>query len=215
MEEKRRVLKRSLLESPLYTPCPHFSRFTLSPREFAFCTTTLWKLPLSSLSMTTFVFGKPSSFFLVLIQNQGSVLKNTSAFKITNPGHWATETDRLMFTTLCGDTQCFTEFQARLVGTHYMRIVCSVHFRSIDLPLLNNRNFQSSLLHGFGDVPHSRCSFYFPMSNWLLLLCIPLNTEKFLKRWEYQTTWPASWEICRQVRKQQLELDMEQQTGSK
>ena len=38
---------------------------------------------------------------------------------------------------------------------------------------------------------------------------------KFLKRWEYQTTWPASWEICMQVRKQQLELDMKQQTGSK
>ena len=38
---------------------------------------------------------------------------------------------------------------------------------------------------------------------------------KFWKRWEYQTTWPASWEICMQVRKQQLELDMEQQTDSK
>ena len=38
---------------------------------------------------------------------------------------------------------------------------------------------------------------------------------KFFKRWEYQTTWPASWEICMQVRKQQLELNMEQQTGSK
>ena len=38
---------------------------------------------------------------------------------------------------------------------------------------------------------------------------------KILKRWEYQTTWPASREICMQVKKQQLELDMEQQTGSK
>ena len=38
---------------------------------------------------------------------------------------------------------------------------------------------------------------------------------KFSKRWEYQATCPASWEICVQVRKQQLELDMEQQTGSK
>ena len=38
---------------------------------------------------------------------------------------------------------------------------------------------------------------------------------KFWKRWEYQTILPASWEICMQVRKQQLELDMEQQTGSK
>jgi len=37
----------------------------------------------------------------------------------------------------------------------------------------------------------------------------------FWNRWEYQTTWPASWETCMHVRKQQLELDMEQQTGSK
>ena len=41
------------------------------------------------------------------------------------------------------------------------------------------------------------------------------NSGKFLKRWEYQITWPASWEICMQIRKLQLELDMEQQTGSK
>ena len=44
---------------------------------------------------------------------------------------------------------------------------------------------------------------------------ITINYGKFWKRWEYQTTLPASWEICMQVRKQQLELDMEQQTGSK
>ena len=43
----------------------------------------------------------------------------------------------------------------------------------------------------------------------------PTNCGKFFKRWEYQTTWPASWEICVQIKKQQLELDMEQQTGSK
>ena len=42
-----------------------------------------------------------------------------------------------------------------------------------------------------------------------------INCGKFWKRWEYQTTWPASWETHMQVRKQQLELDMEQQTGSK
>ena len=41
------------------------------------------------------------------------------------------------------------------------------------------------------------------------------NLWKVLKRWEHQTTLPASWEICMQVKKQQLELDMEQQTGSK
>ena len=44
---------------------------------------------------------------------------------------------------------------------------------------------------------------------------ITISCGKFFKRWEYQTTWPASWETYIQVRKQQLELDMEQQTGSK
>ena len=48
-----------------------------------------------------------------------------------------------------------------------------------------------------------------------LTVWITINCGKFWKRWEYQTTWPASWEMCMQVRKQQLELDMEQQTGSK
>ena len=48
-----------------------------------------------------------------------------------------------------------------------------------------------------------------------LTVSITTNCGKFWKRWEYQTTWPPSWEICMQVRKQQLELDMEQQTGSK
>ena len=56
-----------------------------------------------------------------------------------------------------------------------------------------------------------------------LTMWITINCGKFFKRQEYQTTWPASWEmcmqiawvICMQVKKQQLELDMEQQTGSK
>ena len=57
-------------------------------------------------------------------------------------------------------------------------------------------------------------------TSFLLTMSKPLtmwtttNSGKSSKRWEYQTTWPASWEICMQVRKQQLELDMKQ-TGSK
>ena len=43
-----------------------------------------------------------------------------------------------------------------------------------------------------------------------LAVWITTNCGKFLKRWESQTTLPASWEICIQVKKQQLELDMEQ-----
>ena len=49
-----------------------------------------------------------------------------------------------------------------------------------------------------------------PLTVWITIKC-----GKFWKRWEYKTIWPTSWEICMQVKKQQLELDMEQQTGSK
>ena len=48
-----------------------------------------------------------------------------------------------------------------------------------------------------------------------LILKDIISSIVFWKRWEHQTILPASWEICMQVRKQQLELDMEQQTGSK
>ena len=46
--------------------------------------------------------------------------------------------------------------------------------------------------------------------------CVDHNTLwKILKEMGIQTTWPASWETYMQVRKQQLELDIEQQMGSK
>ena len=56
--------------------------------------------------------------------------------------------------------------------------------------------------------------------SWVLVcttfcLCRSQQTGKFFKRWEYQNTLLASWEICIQVKKKQFEPDMEQQTGSK
>ena len=45
--------------------------------------------------------------------------------------------------------------------------------------------------------------------------CVNHNKLENSERWEYQTTWPASWESCMQVRRQQLELNIEQQTSSK
>ena len=65
------------------------------------------------------------------------------------------------------------------------------------------REFQKNIYYCFIDMPK-------PLTVW-----ITINCGKFWKRWEYQTTWSASWETYIQVRKQQLELDMEQQTGSK
>ena len=64
------------------------------------------------------------------------------------------------------------------------------------------RKFQKNIYFSFTDYTKS--------SVW-----ITTNNRKFWKRWEYQTTWRASWETYMQVRKQQLELDMEQETGSK
>ena len=43
-----------------------------------------------------------------------------------------------------------------------------------------------------------------------LTVWITANCRKFFKWWHYQTTWPASWDICMQAKKQQLEPDMEQ-----
>ena len=60
------------------------------------------------------------------------------------------------------------------------------------------REFQKNIYFCFIDYAK-------PLTVW-----ITTNSGKFLKRWEHQTTWLASWEICMQVQKQQLELDMEQ-----
>ena len=67
----------------------------------------------------------------------------------------------------------------------------------------NAREFQKKSTSALLTIPKS------------LTVWITTNCGKFWKRWEDQTIWPASWEICMQVKKQQLELDMEQQIGSK
>ena len=64
------------------------------------------------------------------------------------------------------------------------------------------REFQKNIYFCFMTMPK-------PLTVWITI------NWKFWKRWEYQTTWPASWEAYLQIRKPQLELDMEQQTGSK
>ena len=63
----------------------------------------------------------------------------------------------------------------------------------------------------------SRKNIYFCCINYAKAFdCVDqISCGKFWKRWEHQTTWPACWETCMQVKKQQLEVDMEQQTGSK
>ena len=81
------------------------------------------------------------------------------------------------------------------------------------------RNQRASCQHPLDHQKSKRIpEKYLLLLYWLsqsLWLCGSQQTGKFFKRWEYQTTWPASWEIWIQVKKQELELDMGQQTGSK
>ena len=80
------------------------------------------------------------------------------------------------------------------------------------------REFQKNIYFCFVDYAKAfDCVDHNKLRKILREMGIPghVNCGKFWQRWEYQTTWPASWEICMQVRKQQLELDMEQQTGFK
>ena len=65
------------------------------------------------------------------------------------------------------------------------------------------REFQKNIYFSFTDYTKA------------LTVWITTNNEKFFKRWEYQTTLPASLEVCMQVKRQQLEPDMEQCSGSK
>ena len=88
----------------------------------------------------------------------------------------------------------------------------TVNFQMFKLDL-RQRNQRSNCQHPLAHWKSKRV-----LEKHLLLLYWLWNTTnhgKFWKRWEYQTTWPASWEICMQVKKQQLKLDMEQQTDSK
>ena len=76
------------------------------------------------------------------------------------------------------------------------------HIANIHWIIKKAREFQKNIYFCFIDYDKA-------------FMWIRINCGKFWKRWDYQTTCPASWEICMQVKKQQLELDMEQQTGSK
>ena len=85
---------------------------------------------------------------------------------------------------------------------HPIVLCIRYHIANIHWIIDKAREFQKNIYFCFTDYTK-------------VLLCESQQTVKFLKRWEYQTTLLASWETCMQVRRQQLELDMEQWTGSK
>ena len=98
--------------------------------------------------------------------------------------------------------------------------VNSMGFTKFKLDLEKAKEPETKLPTSIGSSKKQESSRETPTSALLtmpmpLTVWITINCRKFWKTLEYQTTWHASWEICMEVRKKQLELDMEQHTGSK
>ena len=94
-----------------------------------------------------------------------------------------------------------------------------MNFQMFSLALERQRDQRSNCQHPLDHWKNKQTpEKHLLLLHWLwqsLWLCGSQQTGKFLKRWESWTSWPASWEICMQVKKQQLELDTEEQTDSK
>ena len=98
--------------------------------------------------------------------------------------------------------------------------VWTVNFQMFKLVLEKAEEPEIKLPTSTGSWKKQDSSRTTSISTWLtmpkpLTVWIIINCGKFGKRWEYQNIWLASWETCMQARKQQWELDMEQQTGPK
>ena len=93
--------------------------------------------------------------------------------------------------------------------------MCTVNFQMFKLVVGKSEEPDIELQTSIGSSKKQKSLRKTPISALLtmpkpLTVWITINCGKFWERWEYQTTWPASWEAYMQVRKQQLELDMEQ-----
>ena len=86
----------------------------------------------------------------------------------------------------------------------------TMNFQMFKLDLEKAEEPEIKLLASVGSSTFGLLTMSKPLTMW-----ITTNCGKFFKRWEYQSTWPAAWETCRQVKKQQLEPAMEQWIGSK
>ena len=104
--------------------------------------------------------------------------------------------------------------------SHYFKYVWTVNFQMFNV-VLEKAEEPEIKLPTFGESSKEQESSRKVFISALLTMPKPLtlwitiNCGKFAKRWEHQTTWSDPWETCMQVRKQQLELDMEQQIVSK
>ena len=110
-------------------------------------------------------------------------------------------------------------FSSLVATAEFFKFVWTMNFQMFKLLIEKAEEPEIKLPTSVGSSKKKKSSSKTPTSALLTMpkpLTVWITTNwKFLKRWEYQTTWPAFWETCMQVKKQQWVLDMEQQTGSK
>ena len=171
------------------------------------------------LSFTTLFFFirlcRPGCFFPFRFQSSVNLLWDAFLDHLTK---WATQASTIKITLLDLCTLgisfrfytfpyclgCPTIHSRDLIYLVYYQEWCPAHSRSLIILLKSKPKMvtRKTSISALLTMPK-------PLTVWIIINC-----GKFWKRWEYQTTWSASWEICMQVRKQQLELDMEQQSAS-
>ena len=176
--------------------------------------------------------GIPVELFQVLKDDAVKVLHSICQ-QILKPQQWAQDWKRSVFIPVSkkGNAKECSNYRTIAIISHVSKVIFKIlqaklqQYMNCELPdvqagfrksrgardqianirwiIEKAREFQKNIYFCFIDYAK-------PLTVW-----ITTNCGKFSKRWEYQTTWPASWEICMQFKKQQLEMDMEQQTGSK
>ena len=138
---------------------------------------------------------------------------------------WNFQGERQISTWVTGLSRNISEKQRKLKSLSFLWYTISINsmnceFQDIQVGFRKGRGIRDQIanIHWIIKKPESSrktlISALLTMPK-TLTVWITTNCGKFLKRSAYQTTWPAFWETCMQVRKQQLEVDMEQQTGSK
>ena len=113
-----------------------------------------------------------------------------------------------------------SEIMLKILQARLQQYVNREHFQVFKLVLEKAEEPEIKLPTSTGSLKKQKSSRKTSISALLtmpkpLTVWITINSGKLWKRWEYQTIWPASRKTYMQVRKQQLELDMKQQTGSK
>ena len=136
----------------------------------------------------------------------------------------ATGLEKVSFHSNPKERQCQTMFKLQYNCSHASKVMLKIlqarlqQYVSEELPDVQAgfRKRQRTRDHWIIEKDSSRkISTSAPLTTLKpLTMWITANCGKFLKRWEYQTTLPLSWETCMQVKEQQLEPDMEQQTDS-